>query len=423
MKEEFLHYVWKYKLYKNTSLKNQNNDKVEVLNQGTHNSDSGPDFFNAKIKINETIWAGNVEIHINSSDWYAHNHHKNKAYDNVILQIVFNHDKDVFRTNGESIPTMEIKFDQELLNNYKTLIKRETWIPCQNEIKNIDPFILQNWLEKLSIERLEEKAERINRILEQTNNSWENAFYIQLARNFGFKLNSDPFELLAKSLPLTYLAKHKDNLFQIEALLFGQAGFLDNDSGDEYYLSLKKEYVYLQNKFKLNPIEKHLWMFLRSRPGNFPTVRIAQFAKLIYSSSSLFSKLLEIKTIKDCYELLIVDPSDYWENHYILNKESIKKSKAIGKSAVDILLINTIIPFLFIYGKEKGLPELQERSIKLLENIKPEKNAIIQKWNDLGVKAENSFKTQSLVQLKNKYCDRKKCLYCQIGNYIIRKNK
>lgn len=422
MKEEFLHYVWKYKLYNKDSIQDQNRDEIEILNQGTHNSDSGPDFFNAKIKINETVWAGNVEIHINSSDWYAHNHHKDKAYDNVILQIVYNHDKEITRTNGQLIPTIEIKFDQELLENYESLIKRETWIPCQNEIKNVDSFILQNWLEKLSVERLEEKAKRINGVLEQTSNSWENAFYIQLARNFGFKLNSDPFELLAKSLPLTYLAKHKDNLFQIEALLFGQAGFLDDESGDDYYESLKTEYLYLQKKFKLIPIEKHLWKFLRSRPGNFPTVRIAQFAKLIHRSSSLFSKLLEIKTINDCYDLLIVKPSDYWESHYILNKDSIKKSKSIGKSAVDIILINTIIPFLFIYGKAKGLEDLQERSISLLENIKPEKNAIITKWNDLGVKTENAFNTQALIQLKNKYCDSKKCLNCQIGNYIIRKN-
>jgi hypothetical protein len=277
-------------------------------------------------------------------------------------------------------------------------------------------------LEKLGIERLEEKSERINRLLEQTNNSWENAFYIQLARNFGFKLNSDPFELLAKSLPILCLAKHKDNLFQIEALLFGQAGYLNDDHGDEYYNCLKKEYIYLQKKYKLVPLEKHLWKFLRSRPGNFPTIRIAQFAKLIFSSSSLFSKLLETKTIKACYDLLIVNPSDYWENHYIFNKESIKKTKSIGKTAIDIILINTIIPFLFIYGKAKDLPELQERALNLLESIKPEKNSIIEKWSELGVKEENAFYTQALIQLKNNYCDSKKCLNCQIGNNIIRTN-
>lgn len=422
MKEEFLHYIWKYKLYKNGNLTAQNQEKIEILNQGTHNFDSGPDFFNAKIKINETIWAGNVEVHINSSDWFAHNHHKDKAYDNVILQVVYNHDKDIVRTNGQPIPTLEIKFDKKLLNNYESLIKSEYWISCQNDIREIDSFTVQNWLEKLTIERLEEKSERINELLKQTNNGWETAFYFQLARNFGFKLNSDPFELLAKSLPLAYLAKHKDDLSQIEALLFGQAGFLNDESGDDYYERLKKEYQYLQKKFNLKPIEKHLWKFLRSRPGNFPSVRIAQFAMLVYKSTALFSKILETKTINDFYKLFIVKPSDYWENHYVFNKESIKKSKIIGKSAVDIILINTIVPFLFIYGKAKGIQNLQDRSIRLLESLKPEKNSIITKWNDLDINASNAFDTQALIQLKNNYCNPKKCLNCQIGNRIIRKD-
>lgn len=421
MKEEFLHYIWKYRLYKDSNLKNQNKESIEVLNQGTHNIDSGPDFFNAKIKINETIWAGNVEIHINSSDWFTHNHHKDKAYNNVILQVVLNHNKEAVRTNGKSISTLEIEFDHGLLKNYESLIKNELWISCQNDIHKVDSFILQNWLEKLSIERLEEKAEKVNKLLKITNNNWETSFYFQLAQNFGFKLNSDPFELLAKSLPLQYLAKHKDSLFQIEALLFGQAGFLNTESGDEYYERLKEEYSYLQKKFGLIPIENHLWKFLRSRPGNFPTIRIAQFAQLIHSSISLFSKILQTESVNDFYKLFIVKPSEYWDNHYIFNKESIEKSKTIGKSAVDIILINTIIPFLFIYGKAKGLHELQERSIKILENIKPEKNSIITRWKDLGLEATNAFNTQALIQLKNKYCNLKKCLNCQAGNYIIRK--
>ncbi|MBU8891492.1 MAG: DUF2851 family protein [Bacteroidales bacterium] len=422
MKEEFLHYIWKYKLFINDNLKNQNQEKIEILNQGTHNFDSGPDFFNSRIKINGTIWAGNVEIHVNSSDWYTHKHNNDKAYDNVILQVVYNHNKDVFRTNGQLIPTLEIKFDQDLLNNYESLLKSESWIPCQNNINKVDLFTTQNWLEKLTIERLEEKSERINKLLKQKNNSWETAFYIHLARNFGFKLNSDPFELLAKSLPLAYLAKQKDNLFQIEALLFGQAGFLIDDSGDDYYLKLQKEFKYLQKKYKLKPIEKHLWKFLRSRPVNFPTIRIAQFAMLVYKSSALFSKILETKTINDFYKLFIVKPSDYWENHYVFNKESVKKPKTIGKSAVDILLINTIIPFLFIYGKAKGEQNLQDRSINLLESLKPEKNSIITKWNNLSIKASSAFDTQALIHLKNNYCNHKKCLNCQIGNYIIRKS-
>jgi hypothetical protein len=422
MKEEFLHYIWKYKLFKN-DLKSHDQEKIEIINQGIHNHDSGPDFFNAKIKINETIWAGNVEIHINSSDWYVHKHHKDKAYDNVILQVVLNHDKEVVRTNGQVIPSIELKFDQKLLTNYESLIQSEFWIPCEKDIQKVDTFTIQNWLEKLTIERLEAKSEKIFQLLNQSNNSWENVFYHQLARNFGFKLNSDPFEQLAKSLPLAYLAKHKDSLFQIEALLFGQAGFLSEKSGDDYYLKLKKEYDYLRKKFSLIPLKKHLWKFLRSRPGNFPTIRIAQFAKLIFISSALFSKILEATTIKDFNKLFTVNPSDYWKNHYLFNKESVKKSKALGKSAFDTILINTIIPLLFIYGKANGMMQIQERSLKLLEEIKPEKNSVVTKWNDLGIKTTSAFGTQALIQLKNAYCNHKKCLNCHIGNSLIRTNK
>ena len=423
MREDFLHYIWKYKLFKNQNLKTQNQEKLEIINQGIHNFDAGPDFLNARIKIDKTIWAGNVEIHINSSDWYKHNHQEDKAYDNVILQVVSNYDKDVFRTDGQLIPTLVIEFEKKLLNNYEYLIKNEYWISCQNEITQVDSFTIYNWIEKLAVERLEEKSERILNLLEQTNNSWENAFYVQLASNFGFKLNSMPFELLAKSLPLTYIAKHKDNLFQIEALLFGQAGFLEDQSGDEYFNQLQKEYTYLKKKFKLKHIEGHLWKFLRSRPGNFPTIRIAQFSKLIYSSTSLFSKILEAATIQDLYSLFIVYPSEYWENHYVFNKKSVKKRKSLGKSAVDIILINTIIPFLFIYGVIKGKPEYKTRAIEFLETMKPEKNAIIAKWNELGIGSKDAFHSQALIQLKNKYCNHKKCLNCQIGNSIIRISK
>lgn len=422
MKEEFLHYIWKYKLYQNKNLKTQNGEKIEILNSGIHNFDSGPDFFNSKVKIGDTVWAGNIEMHIKSSDWILHKHHNNKAYDNVILQVVLINDKDILRTTGQIIPTLEIEFDKELLNNYESLIKNESWIPCRDYLPAVDSFIIQNWLEKLTIERLEQKSVRIMELLKLVNNSWEIAFYYHLARNFGFKLNADPFELLAKSLPLSYIAKHKDNLFQIEALLFGQAGFLNEESDDEYFLNLRKEYLYLQKKFQLKPIEKHLWKFLRSRPVNFPTIRIAQFARLIYKSTALFSKIIETKNVSEYYELFIAKPSLYWDSHYVFNKESVSKSKTLGKSAVDIILINTVVPFLFIYGKSKGISELQENAINLLENIKAEKNSIITNWEDLNIKSLNAFDTQALIQLKNNYCNEKKCLNCQIGNYIIRKN-
>ena len=419
MKEEFLHYIWKYKLYETSNLLTQHQEKVEILNPGIHNFDSGPDFFNAKIKIGETVWAGNVEVHLKSSDWYHHKHDINKAYDNVILQVVNKHDKEVQRTNGQNIPSLELKFDERLLFNYEDLIKKKDEITCSNYINEIDSFTIQTSIEKLTIERLEQKANQIKELLTQCENSWETAFYYKLANNFGFKLNAAPFELLAKSLTITYLAKHKDNLFQIEALLFGQAGFLNENDGDDYFVELRNEYNYLKKKFKLKPIEKHLWKFLRSRPGNFPTIRITQFAQLIFKSSSLFSKVIETNKIQDFYNLFEVLPSEYWINHYVFNKESVDKKKTLGKSAIDIIMINTIIPFLFVYGKLKGIVEIQDRALELLENIKPESNNIIKKWINLGIKPINAFDTQGLIQLKNNYCNQKKCLNCQIGNIII----
>jgi hypothetical protein len=419
MKEDFLHYIWKYKLYRKDKLLTQDNELIEIINSGVHNFDSGPDFFNAKVKIGETIWVGNIEIHVKSSDWNLHKHNQDKAYDNVILQVVFNHDKDITRTNGQVIPTVEIKFKNDLLNNYQSLLEKNSWIACENDLPFVDPFIVMSWVEKLTIERLEQKSIRISESLKALNNSWETAFYIQLARNFGFKLNSDPFEMLAKSLSLNILAKHKDNLFQIEALLFGQAGFLEEETGDEYYKNLRKEYNYLQKKFQLKPIEKYLWKFLRSRPGNFPTIRIAQFASLIYNSRSLFSKIIEINNFDEFYSLFKVKPSEYWDEHYQFNKDSVIKSKALGKSAIDVVIINSIVPFLFVFGKSKGNYMYQERALSLLENIKPEKNSIINSWNDLNIKSKSAFDTQALIQLKNKYCNQKKCLNCQIGNAII----
>ncbi|MDX9695563.1 MAG: DUF2851 family protein [Bacteroidales bacterium] len=421
MKEEFLHYIWKYKLYNSRNLKTSNGHKIEIINHGTHNFDSGPDFFNAKIKIDDTIWCGNVEIHINSSDWYGHNHHTNKAFDNVILQVVFNHDREVFRTDGQLIPTMELRFDKRLLNNYENLLQSKLWIACEKDILKVDSIIINQWIDKLAIERLEEKSKRIDDLLQQYNNNWETAFYVQMAHNFGFKLNSEPFELLAKSLPLSYIAKHKNSLLQIEALLFGQAGFLNDTNGDEYYRSLQKEYQFLKAKFNLKPIEKHLWKFLRSRPGNFPTIRIAQFAMLVFKSTALFSKIIESAKIDEIKEFFLVETSDYWKTHYQFNKESVPKAKSVGESSADVLIINTIIPFLFVYGKETGSETIKQRALDFLEKIKSEKNSITQGWRDLGVISNNALTSQALIQLKNNYCNTKNCLNCQIGNQMISK--
>ncbi|MDY6799940.1 MAG: DUF2851 family protein [Bacteroidota bacterium] len=420
MKEDFLHYLWKYKLFNTTNLRTQTNEKVEVIHPGMPNNDSGPDFFNAKIKIAETTWAGNVEIHIKSSDWFHHKHHTDKSYDNVILQVVYQHDKDVYFSNNSIVPTMEIHFDEVLLKNYEKLIRSESWIACEKDLHKVDDFLIKKWMEALMIERLEDKALRIKQELKQTQNNWEETFYRHLAKNFGFKLNGEPFELLAKSIPLKVLAKHKNNIMQTEALLFGQAGFLNEEAGDDYFLKLKSEYQFLRHKFNLKPIEKHLWKFLRSRPGNFPTIRLAQFAALIFQSKSLFSKIMETQDVQKIKQMLQAKPSEYWDNHYHFNKQSVKKPKPLGQSAIQILLINTVAPFLFVYGKYRGKEEFCDRAVGLLLQIKPENNSIISHWRKLGVKPQNAFDTQALIQLKNNYCKFKKCLHCSIGNYIIK---
>lgn len=420
MTEEFLQYIWNYNLFDKKPVRAFTGEKIEVLTTGEHNKDAGPDFFNAKIKIDDTTWVGNVEIHLKSSDWLKHKHDKDKAYDNVILHVVLVNDAETTRTNDEIITTVRLSFDKKLFAHYQILLQSQLWIPCENDFHKIDKFIVAHWLNNLLVERLENKSDYILQNLSLNKNNWENTFYQQLARNFGFKLNAEPFELLAKSLPVVYLAKHKNNLLQIEALLFGQSGLLnDNFSDDEYFQSLKKEYKFLRHKFNLKPVDKHLWKFLRLRPSNFPTLRISQFATLIYKSTALFSKIIEVNGIKELNKLFKISASEYWDTHYVFNKESKKKKKILGKTAFNIIVINTIVPFLFVYGKSKDNEVYKNKAIKLLEELKPEKNSIINNWEKTGVKAINSFYSQALLQLKNEYCAKKKCLKCQIGNKII----
>jgi len=421
MKEDFLQFLWENKLFKTDNLKTVEGDKVEILNHGFRNTDAGADFLNAKIKIDDKIWAGNIEIHFNSSDWNKHKHHENKAYNNVILHVVKNFDKESFRENGEKIATLILDFNPKIFESFELMLKNKKWIACENEIKSIEFFYTKQWLNRLFIERLETKSNSIIDVLKQNQFNWEETFYQHLAKNFGQKTNSQPFEMLAKSLPMKYLAKQKDNLLQIEAMLFGQAGFLDDVYNDEYYNKLKKEYLFLNQKFDLKPIEKHLWKFLRLRPSNFPTIRIAQFANLIYKSNKLFSKILEINDLNDILDLFDVSASKYWDTHYNFDKESAEKKKKLGNETVYNIIINTVIQFLFTYGKVKKIDTLVEKSIDIAENIKSESNSILDKWKEIGLNSENSLESQALLQLKNEYCNYDKCTTCQIGRILIKK--
>lgn len=398
MPEEFLQFIWKNRLFKN-NLKTIDGEAIDVLNTGIQNSDSGPDFFNAKIKIGNTIWAGNIEIHTKSSNWNIHNHNSDPSYDNVILHIVEENNIDVFNSKGVKLNTCLLDYNLNYKDNYKSLLLQKQWINCEDKIKNINLLSNDLYLTKLAIERLERKTLYINELLKYNNNNWEETFYQIVARNFGFNTNSLPFELLAKSIPQKIIAKHKDSLFQIKVLLFGQAGFVNNN---EKYSDYSKEYSFLKTKYKLLEIDYHLWKFMRVRPNNFPDIRINQFANLLHNSISLFSKIIEIEKYSDLFSLF-----------------DLEQENQIGKKSIDNIIINSVIPMLFIYGKIISEQKYIDRSIDLLIEIKPESNSIIKSWNNLNIIAKNSLHSQALIQLKNEYCINNKCLNCYIGTKII----
>jgi hypothetical protein len=420
MTEEFLQYVWKHQLFQKDGLQTIQGDQIEILNPGSWNYDAGPDFFNASVKIGPTVWAGNVEVHKKSSDWLKHKHQTDDAYNNVIMHVVVEHDVDLSLPNGNPLPVMVMNVDQTALKNYEILLGESHKPACYKHLSSIDPIHIRLSIDALLIDRLQSRVVDIEKVLQQTKNDWNETFYQLLSRNFGFKVNAVPFEMLARSLPLRVLAHHAGNLMQTEALLFGQSGLLNEQLlGDDYFLELRNEYSYLSQKYALKGMESHLWKFMRLRPANFPPVRIAQFAALLHRSKSLLSKLVESESPKAILDHFHVKASDYWDTHYRFNQATNKQVKWLGESSRNNLLINTVAPFLYIYGERNNKPELKSRALTMLELIAPEKNQIIALWENLGIKAESAFDTQALIQLKNNYCDTKKCLQCRVGARII----
>jgi hypothetical protein len=420
MTEEFLQFIWKNSLYLTSDLKTIQGQKVKVVNPGKLNTDAGPDFFNASIKIGDTLWAGNVEIHLRSSDWLVHGHQTDQAYNNVILHVVLENDKEVFLPNGLPLPSIILPVKKEIGENYLELINEKSWPACHKNVGNVDEIFRFVALDSLLIERLQNKTDSILRLLIENKNDWSETFYQFLARNFGFKTNSLPFEMLSRRTPLAVLVKHKTSLFQLEAILFGQSGLLNEQLlGDDYFLQLREEYSYLSKKYGLNGMEGYLWKFMRLRPANFPTLRIAQFASLLHNSESLLSKLTEEKEIKTILEFFNVKASDYWDTHYRFNMQTPARVKWLGELSRNTIIINTVVPFLFVYGERNNKKELKQRALDLLESIPPESNNIISRWNNFGVRARNSFDTQALIQLKNEYCDPKKCLHCLLVTKVI----
>ena len=419
MKESILHFIWQNKLFQSHLLLTTDGESVEVIDPGRLNTDAGPDFFNAKIKLGNTIWAGNVEIHTRSSEWARHGHDDDKAYNSVVLHVVKKADVQVFRADGAPIPQLELIYPAEIEENYGQLMQNSLRIPCENKISAIPGIFIRSWKNALLTERLLQKTENISEILSQNNRHWEEAFYLNLARSFGFGTNGQAFEMLAASLPMQILGKHKNDLSQLEALLFGQAGLLAAKEEDAYLLSLRKEYDFLKIKYDLKPIDGSQWKLLRLRPDNFPHVRIAQFAALIHKSTSLFSKITENPDIQYLQGIFRVEPSEYWKTHYLFAHESHKSLKGIGQKAIEGIIINTVVPFLFSFADTRGNQSMKDKAIEILEKLPAENNVITRMWHETGIDCASAFDSQALIQLKKMYCDKRNCLRCRIGHKVL----
>ncbi len=417
MNERLLQYIWQFQYYNPTDLHTTEQQPLQVLHVGSYNTNQGPDFLNAKIKIGNTIWAGNIELHVNASEWKTHDHSNDKNYNNVILHVVMNNDTDL------QLPfhTLELKqrISKLLLSKYKELMNNQRYIPCENQFQRTDTLTMASCKERMLVERLQKKTLYIYFLLQQNNYHWEEIFWWMLARNFGTKINSSAFEKIAQSIPVNILAKHKNQLQQIEALLLGQAGFLDKPFREDYPKMLQKEYHFLKKKYGLKTIDAPLY-FLRMRPANFPTVRLAQLSALITSSEHLFSKIKEIQHCSEVKKLLAVIANDYWHYHYLPDEATSYKKKPLGEEMIRNILINSIIPMIFAYGHFHKNDMLKNKAVTWLQQLPAENNSITRKFISLGMKIKTAFDSQASIQLKNEYCDNKRCLQCAIGNKILK---
>lgn len=422
MKEDFLHHVWQFKKFDIANLKTTKGESIQILNSGQYLQLAGPDFFNSQIIIGNQKWAGNVEIHLKSSDWYVHNHEKDSNYDSVILHVVWEHDVPIFRKDNSEIPTLELKEYVALsdLHKYQSLVNQKSWIYCENELQNVDQFVFKNWQERLFFERLERKANLIFELLETSNHDWEAVLFCLLVKNFGLNTNGEMFYKIAKSIPFSVVRKESFSLESLESLLLGQANLLSHDFQDSYARELQKSYHYLVQKHQLREKVVGSVEFFKHRPDNFPTIRLAQLASLYFHQKNLFSLVMNCSSIYELYQVFNVGVSAYWETHYNFDRESSKKMKKLSKSFVDLLVVNTIIPLQFAYARSRQ-KEITQDLIDLANSIPSEKNVIIDKFKTFGIASENVYESQALLQLKKEYCDLKKCLDCAVGHFILKK--
>ena len=428
--EQLLHYVWKHKLWRPGPMATTDGRRLEIIDPGLHNRDAGPDFFNAKIKVGGTLWVGNVEIHDRSSDWYLHGHDRDSRYNNVILHVCGAIDRPVCNERGEPLTQLQLDVPEYVKAHYDELLTTDRYPPCHRIIPSLSRLGVHAWMNALQTERLEQKTEAIADRLKRCDGSWEAAYFVTLARNYGFGINGDAFEAWACHIPLQAVAHHQDDLLQVEAIFLGQAGLLDPLSiperhrtealADSYFLRLRKEYLYLQHKFSLKPIDFQLWKFLRLRPQNFPHIRIAQLANLFYQRRAGLSQLLDCHDVKAAGELLRSAVTPYWETHYTFGHAGEKQQKRLSTASLQLLLINTVVPILFAYGRHKSDEKLCQRAFDFLDQLKAEDNHIVRMWHACGLDVENAGDSQALIQLKKMYCDRKDCLRCRIGYEYLR---
>ncbi|HEX7845002.1 MAG TPA: DUF2851 family protein [Chitinophagaceae bacterium] len=417
MTERLLQFVWQFQYFNKTELHTISGESLQIITTGQYNLNQGPDFQNARIKISKTTWAGTVELHLKTSDWKKHNHQTDSNYNNVILHVVWEHDR---RINAVPVFELKSRVSKILLQRYEDLMNASSFIPCEKLIHTIKDITWKIWKERLLAERLLRKAAIVDSYLQQNNYHWEETFWWLLARNFGMKVNADAFEAIARSIPLKILSRQKQQIHQLEALLLGQGGLLKGKFKEDYPLLLQREYRFQQKKLSIKPVALPVH-FLRMRPGNFPTIRLAQLAMLVHHSAHLFSKIKDAKSVKEIREWFAVTANDYWHYHYRFDEASAFKKKQLGASMIDNIIINTVVPMLFAYGNYHNEQKYKDKALQWLEETVAETNTITKGFAELGVENKNAFDSQALIEMKNEYCNKKRCLECGVGNSLLKK--
>jgi hypothetical protein len=421
MNEDLLQYIWLSGFFDMNALRTTDGKSIEILKRGRINKDAGPDFLNAHLKIDDTLWIGNVEIHLLSSLWNAHLHQLDEAYNNTILHVVLKEDTPCFRNDGSVLPCLEIgeRINHQIISKYEFLKQNSLWVPCADMLSKLDHFTVTQMLDRMMIQRLEHKSELVREWLNKVQNDWHSVFYFALSRSFGFGTNSEAFEQLALNLPLSILAKYKNNIQQLEALIYGVAGFLNQEAKDDYHHTLQKEWLFLSKKHQLKSPDFNTFKLMRMRPGNFPTLRLAQFAALIHQSHHLLSKVLEEDNVLNIIQFFKIETSEYWHYHYVFGRDSKKHASGLSISAIQNIMINGVVPILFVYGQMIGNESICQKALNILHQLPSENNQIIKQWSQFGIHSRTAFDSQALIELKKNYCDMKKCLQCKIGNKIL----